>query len=149
MRAFRRDSSFDLAINLWTAFGYFDDEQENMAVLRNVYASLADNGVFVLEMAGKETIAAKFQPRDWQEKDDTFVLQERTVRDSWSRIDVRWIALKDGQRHDWCASTWLYSAKELSDVLRQAGFRTVQTFGGFDGSPYDPQAKRLVAVARK
>ena len=39
MRAFRRPEGFDLAVNLFTSFGYFDDDAENRAVLRNVLPS--------------------------------------------------------------------------------------------------------------
>jgi hypothetical protein len=42
----------------------------------------------------------------------------------------------------------VYSGLELRDRLHQAGFATVQLYGGLDGRPYDLEAARLVAVAR-
>ena len=40
MREFCRADTYDLALSLFTSFGYFDTEQENARVLRNLHASL-------------------------------------------------------------------------------------------------------------
>src|SRR5215469_15208621 len=45
MRAFVRPDAFDLACNLFTSFGYFDDEADDIRVLRNVLVSLKPGGV--------------------------------------------------------------------------------------------------------
>ena len=36
MRDFVRPNHFDLVINMFTSFGYFEDQEENMKVLRNI-----------------------------------------------------------------------------------------------------------------
>ena len=46
MRQFRRPGAFDLAVNMFTSFGYFEDPEEELQVLRNVSESLRENGVF-------------------------------------------------------------------------------------------------------
>jgi len=40
MRNFVRPASFDLACSLFTSFGYFQDEQDDLRVLRNIHQSL-------------------------------------------------------------------------------------------------------------
>jgi SAM-dependent methyltransferase len=57
MRNFVRPASFDLACSLFTSFGYFEDEQDDLRVLRNIHQSLKENGVFIMEMLGKERLA--------------------------------------------------------------------------------------------
>src|ERR1039457_5861482 len=54
MREFRRPASFDLACNLFTSFGYFEREEDNLRVLRNVWESLRDGGALVMDMVGRE-----------------------------------------------------------------------------------------------
>jgi SAM-dependent methyltransferase len=61
MRSFVRPATFDLACNLFTSFGYFKEEQDNLQVLRNIHRSLKENGGLVLEVVGKERLA-----RTWQ-----------------------------------------------------------------------------------
>lgn len=44
MRTFRRPAAFDGAVNLYTSFGYFDDQEEDRRVLRNLRESLRPAG---------------------------------------------------------------------------------------------------------
>ncbi|MEW6046293.1 MAG: hypothetical protein AB1609_07400 [Bacillota bacterium] len=43
----------------------------------------------------------------------------------------------------------VYSAAELRQVLKQAGFSQVTAYGELGDAPYDHQARRLVVVAAK
>ena len=150
MRTFRREAAFDAAINLWTAFGYFEDDTENQRVLENLSGSLKPGGPLVMELAGKETVARKFQARDWtEEADGVLLLQERTVCRDWSWMANRWIYIDDEGLHEFSVNTWLYSAKELADMTKRAGFSEAAAYGSCEGVPYDQKANRLVLVARK
>jgi len=150
MRAFVRPAAFDLAINVFTSFGYFDDPAENRRVLENIFASLKPGGTFVFEAVGKETLASKFQPTQADTlADGTVMIQRRTVIDDWSRIDVEWILLNEGRASSYRLRHWIYSGREILDLLANVGFTGVVLYGGLDGSPYGPQAQRLAAVAKK
>jgi SAM-dependent methyltransferase len=149
MRRFCRPDSFDTALSLFTSFGYFDTSEENQQVLVNVHSSLKDGGKLIVELMGKEVLARVFQARDWQEQDGVFFLQERQVSDDWTRMENRWILLKEQRQYDFRVSHWIYSAAELSAMLRDSGFGSVAAYGGTQGTPYDHTARRLVLVARK
>jgi SAM-dependent methyltransferase len=147
MRSFVRPGAFDAAVSLFTSFGYFRDIEEDRTVLRHLRACLKGGGRLVMELMGKEVLAAKFRPRDWDERDGALLLQERQVADGWSWIDNRWILIDGTGRREFTVSHRLYSAGELRRELLDAGFADVALYGGLDGSPYDHNAGRLVAVA--
>jgi SAM-dependent methyltransferase len=150
MRHFVRAQSFDLVINMFTSFGYFDDPEENMAVLRNVYASLERQGVFIIDVAGKEIIARIFEATGSRElQDDSLIVQRRRVVDDWSHMENEWLLLRNGSITTLRLRHWLYSGRELREMLEAAGFPSVTLCGDLDGAPYDQEAKRLLAVARK
>src|SRR5436305_2588561 len=77
MRHFCRPDSFDAVINLYTSFGYFDDPDDDRAVLRNVFRSLRPGGRFLMDLLGKEVLARGFRERDWREQDGVTLLEER------------------------------------------------------------------------
>jgi SAM-dependent methyltransferase len=150
MREFVRPSAFDLALNVYTSFGYFDEPAENRRVLDNLFASLKPGGTFVFEHIGKELLAGKFQPSQVDTlPDGSVMIQRRNIIDDWSRIDVEWIMLEGGRATSFRLWHWLYSAREIRDLFASVGFTEISIYGGFDGSLYGPQAQRLVAVARK
>jgi len=149
MRDFCRPDAFDGAINLYTSFGYFEDPAEDRRVLVNVYRSLRDKGRFVLEMMGKEVLASIFRERDWREENGVILLEDRWISDDWNTANNRWIIIDGNNRQEFTISHRLYSATELSSLLLECGFASVDVYGSLGGGPYDHTAERLVAVAHK
>lgn len=150
MREFIRPASFDLAVNLFTSFGYFDDANDNKLVLQNVFASLRPDGVFVIDHLGKELLASRLQATTSEQlPDGTILFQQAQVIDDWSRVSCDWTILKEGRATPFRVCHWLYSGQELRDLLRSAGFKEVSLFGSLDQSPYDTKSQRLIAVAKK
>jgi SAM-dependent methyltransferase len=150
MRDFQRPAAFDLALNLFTSFGYFEAIADDLKVLANFFVSLRPGGALVMDMAGKEVLARIFAPRDWRELDnDTLVLEERSVNQAWTWLENRRIMIKDGERRDLSFSHRLYGASDLKRALEQTGFTSIRVYGSLSGAPYDHTAERLVVVARK
>ncbi len=149
MRVFRQPNSFDLALNLNTSFGYFEDPADDLKVLLNIQASLLPGGSLVLETIGKEVLARIFQERDWIEGDGYLFLQERHPSEDWGRMNVRWIKITSGHKEEWSFTHRLFAATELAVLMRAAGFQSVKVYGDLQGGPYDNTAPRLVVVAKK
>jgi len=150
MHRFVRPGAFDLALNIWSSFGYFEHPQKNQEVFENVHTNLKAGGVFVLDLASKEVVARTIQPIGCREVPGAGLLVERwQVSDGWGRLNLEWIVIKDGRARPFFLRFWLYSGQELKTMLTQAGFAEVQIYGSLDGSPYGPEADRLIAVARR
>jgi SAM-dependent methyltransferase len=149
MRRFRRSEQFDCAVNLFTSFGYFDDPADDAAALANIYQSLRGGGVLVMDTMGKEVWAKIFLQRQWQEVDGLTVLEERKIINDWAACECRWILLDGHNRYEARFCVRHYSGAELKSLLKSVGFELVTLYGSLAGIPYDHQAARLVAVARK
>ena len=151
MRRFHRPAVFDLALNLFSSFGYFAEAEEDLQVLRHLHASLKPGGTVLLEMAGKEPLARDFQPRTWHRhaERDEYLLEERIVQEGWSVIENHWMWIRGPEQKVFTWSIRLYSGAELAGLLSEAGFSAVQLYGSLAGTPYDQTAQRLVAVATK
>jgi SAM-dependent methyltransferase len=149
-REFLRPEAFDLAINMYTSFGYFEDPAEDRRVAENLFRSLKPGGSLMIDLMGKERLARIFNPRSWDElPDGSLFLQERKIRDDWTWIENRWILVKDGQRREFTLGHRLYDGAGLRALLLDSGFESVALYGDMDGAPYDNDARRLVAVAHK
>ncbi len=148
-RDFARPLAFDLAINLFTSFGYFEDPEDDRKMAQAVFSSLRPGGKFVMELMGKEVLARIFQANGWEERDGVLLLQERWVRDDWGWMENRWLLVRDGQVHEQRLGHRLYSASELKALLRSVGFSEARAFGSLAGDPYDHQARRLVILATR
>lgn len=150
MREFGRREEFDLALSLFTSFGYFDDRDEDLAVLGNVLRSLKPGGFFLIEGMGKERLAKIYMPTTSQELDDgSLLVQRHEIIDGWSRIKNEWILIREGAAKSYSFHHTVYSGQELKECLERTGFSDVRLYGDLDGSEYGSDAKRLVALSRK
>jgi SAM-dependent methyltransferase len=149
MRKFMRPLSFNVALLMFTSFGYFEEHDQNLQVLENVWNSLRDGGKILIDVMGKEVLARIFQPQGWEERDGVFWLQERKISPDWRKIENRWIVTGNEEHYEISFSHWIYSAVELSKMLEEVGFASVDCFGDLMGSEYGNEARRLVCVGQK
>jgi SAM-dependent methyltransferase len=147
MREFLRPASFDLALSLFTSFGYFEKHEDNLRVLTNVRRSLRTGGAFVMELMNKERLARVFTPASVMEGRDTLLIERRRVLPGWSRLENTWYVLTGGRYETFTLRHWIYSGEELRSLLVQAGFAAVCVYGSFAGAPFVGDA-RLHVVAR-
>jgi SAM-dependent methyltransferase len=149
MRSFVRPAAFDLACSLFTSFGYFEDEKDDLKVLSNLHRSLKPGGVLIMETLGKERLARVFQPAICsQVEDGTLWLQRPQLLNDCCRVRSEWTLIKDGKTRTTTFEHTVYSGRELKDRLLLCGFQEVQLFADLQGSAYNLDAARLVAVAR-
>ena len=163
-RSFKRPDFFDTAVNLYISFGYFENPGDDLLVARNVYESLKSGGSFIIETLGKEIAVRDFTPGEWFERAGCLVLTEYEPVDSWAALKNRWVLIPNAERpgrglegtlertHGRIEKTFtqrLYAATELRALLYEAGFKSVELYGGWDERPYDQNAEALIAVGRK
>src|ERR1039458_504445 len=150
MRHFERPASFHLACNLFTSFGYFEREEDNLRVLANIRQSLRNGGALVMDMVGKEHLErVGLGPRHTNFADGAVLIQRGHANDDWPRLENDWTLVQAGHSRHYRFEHHLYSGQGLRDRLESCGFADVRLYGDLAGSPYGPEALRLVAVARK
>ena len=144
VREFVRPGAFDAVLNTHTSFGYFEDPDENLRVLRNARESLAPGGVLVMDLLGKEVYARTAGATHALPVEDGVVYVSDTVAPGFTRFSTEWTLVRGDTVRRVSLSLWVYSAAELRDLYHAAGFVDVECFGDFDGGPYDDTAERLV-----
>jgi 2-polyprenyl-3-methyl-5-hydroxy-6-metoxy-1,4-benzoquinol methylase len=158
-RSFIRPGFYDIAVNLYISFGYFEDPAEDLLVARNVFESLKPGGSFIIETLGKEIAVRDFMSGESFERAGFTVITEYEIVDSWGALKNRWILIPNSftdsdseettERIEKTFTQRLYAATELRSLLFQAGFSAVEIYGGWDERPYDEDALMLIAVGRK
>jgi len=150
MRTFERPTAFDLAINMFTAFGYFEDKSEDLQVLKLIHSSLVPGGVLVIDVISKEWLAGHFEATSSSKTEDgSLLITRREIIDDWTRIRSEWILIKGAEVKSFESQITVYSGQELRDRLEGVGFEIVELYGDLEGNEYGMDTKRLIAVARK
>lgn len=149
VRSFVRPEEFELAINLYTSFGYFEDQDEDRLVAENFYKSLKPGGKLVLSTLSKETISKHLVERTWEEDGELIVLDRRTILPEFSAVQSDWTIIRESTRKTVSFVVRLYAASEMRTLLESVGFKEIRFFGSLSGDRFDSSASRMIVVAGK
>lgn len=167
-----RTETYDLVTNMWTAFGYFDEET-NERVAEGLCERTAEDGVLVMELANKESMLAEFRASSAQENDGLLYVENQEYTPETGRMETNLRLFRTGgeEREDDAGSdseesetagdpaadyefvghlSWdlrLYGPAELRRLLERAGFSEVSLYGGLDGGSLQRDSSRLVVIA--
>jgi SAM-dependent methyltransferase len=150
MRRFVRPGAFDVALSMFSSFGYFGDRREDLLVLQNLRESLKSGGACLIDVPGKEMLGRQaHSARVVEQPNGVLFVEWSEILDDWTRVRTQWILIEGGQARAFSLELTVYSGQEIKDLLVRAEFAEVTLFGDLDGSPYGPHADRLIALGRK
>ncbi|OGR58251.1 MAG: hypothetical protein A2X36_13335 [Elusimicrobia bacterium GWA2_69_24] len=150
MRALAFDTEFDAAVNLYTSFGYFSRQADDLRVLRGVRRALKPGGLFLLDFMHRDWLLSHFSTRDWHAQDDGWLLEERELDAAKRMVTTRRIRLfSDGRELRRDFRVRLYGRREISVLLRRAGLRPLRFWGDFRGSPLSKDTNRLIVLSQR
>lgn len=151
MREIAFEPPFDAVVNLFTAFGYFEEESENERVLAEVARVLRPGGRFLIEVINRDGIMGGFVPRDWTRlRDGTLITMERLF-DAVTGInaETREYRYPDGSSQRLTTAVRMYTPTELVRMARAAGLEVLSVSGGYDSAPLTPSSTRILLLACK
>jgi SAM-dependent methyltransferase len=147
MRSLPWSDRFDCIINWFTAFGYFDDN-ENRLVLAQAYRALKVGGKLLIDTQNLYRIIKDFHPSFVSEREGNFMIDTNRYDISTGRTYNERIIIRDGQIRRFNFFVRHFTFTELSDWLCQVGFRHVEGYG-HDGEPFALDSRRMIVVATK
>jgi SAM-dependent methyltransferase len=151
MREIPFTGEFDAVINLFTAFGYFDEDAENERVFGAVANALRPGGRFLIDVLSPLWLARVYFPKHWQRNEETgaLILEERGWDHMLGRSRTRRTLITDERRREDEFSLRLYTLPELRAMAERVGLEPVAAYGGYDASPYSHTTNRLILLAQK
>jgi len=142
-----RDSAFDLVVNLFTSFGYFETDLEHELVIRDLARVIAPHGTFVIDYLNADAVRAQLVPYDERNIGGRVVEQRREITDA-GRFVVKHISLKNEGR-EFIERVRLFTQRELEEMLARAGFRIETAFGDYGGESLTETSPRVILFARR
>ena len=143
MRYFNFKGNFDIALNIFSSFGYSDDDDSNFSVFRNASDSIRQSGYFLIDYLLKNIV-----PSSTTSKGKYKIIQKRNVTGNFVRKEI---TIKDGKlTAGFEERLKLYSPNEIKKALELFGFKVEKTFGDYFGNKFSKNdSQRFIAFARK
>lgn len=148
-----RGEGFDVAVNLWTSHGYWDEETDR-EIFRQALDLAKPNGIFIIHTVNRDYLVRNFQARDWTNiQEDRFMTMERRLDLESSRMFVTWKYYEqhgEDLMHEGTAELdhRVYSIHELRKQVEDSGWEPVSCYGDFDMQPLTMDSG-IILVSKK
>lgn len=148
MREIITENAFNAVFNLFTSFGYFDDTNDNLLVLKAVSEELTDNGIFVIDFLNPTYVANKMVKEETKTIDGVDFLIKKRIEEGFIYKSIQ---ITDNAKHySYQERVQAITQKELVIMLQQSGFKVKSSFGEYDLTPFDAsKSSRTILVAQK
>jgi SAM-dependent methyltransferase len=148
MRELPWESRFDRIVNWFTAFGYFDDDEEDRRVLRAAHRALRPGGRLLIENNNTAALLGRWQPSVVVEREGNMMIDRSRFDPVSGRATTERVIVRDGTMRSTTFSVRMFVAVELGAWLRDAGFSAVEFFDR-EGEPLTVESRRMLTVARR
>jgi ubiquinone/menaquinone biosynthesis C-methylase UbiE len=146
---------FNAAISMWTSFGYYS-EKEDLALFKDMAKLCKKDGVLVLETMNRDWLIKYFMDTSIETMNDIEQHEFRKFNLETSFIENTWKFYKiKGKEREYLTTVEVihrvYSAHELKKMLKDTGWKRVETYSGIGLEPLELSklTNRLIVVAQR
>ena len=136
---------YDAVFNLFTSFGYFENDMDDILVLKNIHKGLRENGLLVLDFLNVVNVEKKLVKKEVKIVDEiTFNLQ-REIKDGFI---LKHITFTDkGINHSFSERVKYLTLKKFESYFFEAGLKINHIFGDYHLAKFNPEtSERLIFV---
>jgi len=148
MRALFYTNYFDIALNLFTSFGYFENDQEHIKALKNFNKALKPGGLLVLDFFNSAKVIDTLCPE--MTKDVNGILFNIHKKIQNCKI-VKSIDFTDREKpYHYQEEVMAYVMNDFELFFEQSGFEIVHCFGNYNLEEFDrDKSDRLIFICKK
>jgi SAM-dependent methyltransferase len=140
-----RPRSMDLTLNLFTSFGYFDDDEQHRIALAEMAGTVRAGGWFAIDFLNAERVRDTLVPSERATLGGTPVRITRELVGN-ARFVRKRMEADDGRA--WVERVRLFRPDELEAMLGESGIDVVERFGDYVGGPISADSPRAILIGR-
>jgi SAM-dependent methyltransferase len=140
-----RLGSMDLTVNLFTSFGYFENDSEHMAALGEMVSTVRPGGWFVIDFLNPGSVRRGLVPNETLQVGGSTVHVSRSVSP-----DGRYVCktIQSPQGKQYRERVRLFEPDQMARMLGAAGVQVRFRYGNYDGSALTPDSSRTILLGQ-
>ncbi len=137
--------TFDAVFNMFTSFGYFEHDEDNLNTIKAIKANLNAAGFGVIDFMNTERVIANLVPEDSKTVDGITFNLKRFVKDGYIVKEIAFEA--DGETYNFEERVKAFTLADFEALFAAAGVHLLDVFGDYKLSRYRAEtSERLVMI---
>ena len=139
------EEKFEAIFNLFTSFGYFEKEEDNLKTLIAIKESLSEYGFAVIDFMNSQQVIANLIPEESKEVDGILFQIKRYLLDGFI---IKEIDFEDkGEKFHFVEKVKAYTLEDFQRMMNEAGIYLLDTFGDYKLKKfYKNTSERLIMI---
>ncbi|TXH20432.1 MAG: class I SAM-dependent methyltransferase [Chitinophagaceae bacterium] len=141
---------FDVAVNLFTSFGYFRTVREDDAAIRTIAKSIKPGGLFVFDYLNVTNASKKLQAESYKLINGTkfYIKRHQTDAHFYKEIKVVHPSLETPLFHT--EKVAKFTLSDFERMFEKQGLTITQKFGNYNLDEFnEEESPRLILIAKK
>lgn len=148
MREVIPNEQFGAILNLFTSFGYFDEMNDNLKVLKSCHEMLANKGILVIDFMNADNVISSLVETETKEVEGITFAISRKYDGTHICKSISFGHL--GRTHTFTERVQALRKADFEKMLKESDFVLKACYGDYELTTFDAQkSERLIIVAEK
>ncbi|CAI8173914.1 MAG: Glycine/sarcosine N-methyltransferase [Polaribacter sp. SA4-10] len=141
------ENTYDAIFNLFTSFGYFDDDKEDIKILNSIKSGLNKDGVFVFDFLNANKVKVNLVEVETKVIENITFNIKREIKDGFILKHISFSA--NDKDHFYTERVKYLDLPKMISYFKKVGFMLVEVFGDYNLSTFDENTSdRLILIAK-
>jgi len=136
---------FDAVFNLFTSFGYFENEEDNLNTIKAISADLNETGFGVIDFLNSNYVLDNLVGENVKTVEGIDFHQKRSLVDGYIVKDISFSV--EGENYQFQERVRAFTLEDFEALFEKAGVYLLDVFGDYKLKKFDPKtSERLVMI---
>ena len=139
------NEQFDAVFNLFTSFGYFDKDEDNLNTIKAIKADLNEFGFGVIDFMNTDYVLNNLVPEETKTVDGTTFHLKRYKENGYIVKDIAFT--HEGDNYHYQEQVRAFSLEDFEALFEKAGVYLLDIFGDYKLRKFDKmESSRLIMI---
>jgi len=136
---------FDAVVNLFTSFGYFESEEDNLRTIKAIKAELKSGGYGIIDFLNAKTVIKNLVPSETKTINGIEFQIKKYIKDNHIIKDIHFN--DNGVAYNFTEKVMAITLEDFQGYFEKAGVQLKHCFGDYHLNPYLPETSdRLILI---
>ncbi|HOV33796.1 MAG TPA: class I SAM-dependent methyltransferase [Candidatus Hydrogenedens sp.] len=146
-----QSNTFDVVLNLFTSFGYFEDDNENIQQIQQVSSILKSGGYFFLDYLNPIQ-AQKIKMLYTTRKVEDYTIDETRWYEHTSKLLKKKVEVYNENKQlmtSYTESIKIYLVEEITEIFSKQQLSILKIYGNYQKENFSNESSRIIIISKK